>query len=165
MIFALVRETSKPAEQRADPWPNPANLAFVEGLLEEFLRDPGAVPAAWRSYFESLGAGGSSRAQLGPSFRAASLFNPPGPSLHAAPNGNGMHPLATGDGGAKGSLRAADVAALQDRVDQLVRSYRVRGHMIAKIDPLEMPRKHFHELDPEFYGFTERDLDRKFSNS
>jgi 2-oxoglutarate dehydrogenase E1 component len=167
MIFALVRETSNPIDPRKDLWPNPSNLAFVEGLLEEFLRDPEAVPPSWRRYFESLGANGAGRERLGPSFRAASLFNPPGAALRDAHDGNGMHPVAANDGGSRASagLRASDVAALQDRVDQLVRSYRVRGHMIAKIDPLDLPRNHFHELDPEFYGFTERDLDRKFSNS
>jgi 2-oxoglutarate dehydrogenase E1 component len=35
--------------------------------------------------------------------------------------------------------------------------------MIAKIDPLGLPRSHWDELDPEFYGLTEADLDRKFS--
>ena len=55
------------------------------------------------------------------------------------------------------------MALLQDRVDQLVRAYRVRGHMIAAIDPLGLPRPSQPELDPEYYGFTEADLDRPFS--
>ena len=55
------------------------------------------------------------------------------------------------------------MAVLQDRVDQLIRAYRVRGHMVAEIDPLGMPRPHQPELDPEFYGFTEADMDRPFS--
>ena len=36
----------------------------------------------------------------------------------------------------------------KDRVDQLVRAFRVRGHMIAKVDPLSLPRPHYEELDP-----------------
>ncbi len=55
------------------------------------------------------------------------------------------------------------MALLQDRVDQLVRAYRVRGHLVANIDPLGMPRPHLPELDPEYYGFTEADMDRPFS--
>ncbi|MEY2936529.1 MAG: 2-oxoglutarate dehydrogenase component [Pseudomonadota bacterium] len=56
------------------------------------------------------------------------------------------------------------VAALQDRVDQLVRAYRVRGHMIAKVDPLGLPRPHYEELDPEYYGLGPADMERVFSS-
>ena len=55
------------------------------------------------------------------------------------------------------------VAFLQDRVDQLVRAYRVRGHLMAEIDPLGRPRPGLPELDPHFYHLTEADLDRSFS--
>ncbi|HVW27208.1 MAG TPA: 2-oxoglutarate dehydrogenase E1 component [Polyangiaceae bacterium] len=69
-----------------------------------------------------------------------------------------------------GSLRPVssnetlDIAIRQDRVDQLVRAYRVRGHMIAKIDPLGMPRPPMAELDPKYYHLTEEDMDRRFSS-
>ena len=58
----------------------------------------------------------------------------------------------------------SDAALRQDRVDQLIRAYRVRGHLIAKIDPLGLPREHQSELDPEFYGLGADDLDRAFSS-
>jgi 2-oxoglutarate dehydrogenase E1 component len=144
--------------QPREPWPNASNLSFVEALYDDFLRDPDAVPAEWRAYFERLEPSGA-RARVGPSFRPSSLFNPSGAPASSTENG---HAAAARNGS---PLRASEVAALQDRVDQLVRSYRVRGHMIASIDPLNLPRQHFHELDPEYYGFTEHDLDRKFSNS
>jgi 2-oxoglutarate dehydrogenase E1 component len=69
-----------------------------------------------------------------------------------------------------GSLRPAspsdrlDIAIRQDRVDQLVRAYRVRGHMVAKIDPLGMPRPATPELEPKFYHLTDADIDRRFSS-
>jgi 2-oxoglutarate dehydrogenase E1 component len=127
---------------------NPSNLGFVEELYDAYLREPGSLPAAWRRAFEALedGANGRARPRLGPSFRPASVFNPPAPSparAHAA--------------------RPSDVAALQDRVDQLVRAYRVRGHLVAHLDPLGQPRPEQPELDPAFYGFTEADLGREFS--
>ena len=54
-------------------------------------------------------------------------------------------------------------AFLQDRVDQLVRAYRVRGHLTADIDPLGRPRPGYQRLDPTFYDLTEEDMDRVFS--
>ncbi len=56
-----------------------------------------------------------------------------------------------------------EMAVLQDRVDQLIRAYRGRGHFIAQLDPLGQPRPALPELDPKSYGFTEADLDRSFS--
>ncbi len=48
---------------------------------------------------------------------------------------------------------------MQDRVYLLTRLYRVRGHRIARVDPLGMPQPIPPELKPEFFGFTEADLD------
>ncbi len=48
-------------------------------------------------------------------------------------------------------------------VQQLVNSYRVRGHLIADLDPLSSEEPHMHpELDPATYGLTIWDLDREF---
>ena len=58
--------------------------------------------------------------------------------------------------------REAEVAAMQNRVDELIRNYRVRGHMIAAIDPLGISRPRIPELEPEFYGFGEAEMDSKF---
>jgi 2-oxoglutarate dehydrogenase E1 component len=51
----------------------------------------------------------------------------------------------------------------QARVLELINAYRVRGHLIADIDPLRMMRvPHHPELDLEHYGLTIWDLDRAF---
>jgi 2-oxoglutarate dehydrogenase E1 component len=51
----------------------------------------------------------------------------------------------------------------QARVLELINAYRVRGHLIADIDPLHaMPLHHHPELDIESYGLTIWDLDREF---
>ena len=55
------------------------------------------------------------------------------------------------------------MAQLQDRVDQLIRGFRVRGHLAAKIDPLGMPRPEQRELIPESYGLLPSDMDKLFS--
>ena len=44
----------------------------------------------------------------------------------------------------------------------LVRAYRIRGHLIANLDPLSIQKKEEHpELKPESYGFTKIDYNRK----
>jgi len=141
------------------------SIAFVEGLYADFLHDPSSVPADWRAHFER---DGSSEAftkspQLGPSFKARSVFNP-GPSTFVPPpqtsvkNGNGK---SNGVGAPSG---VSDAAVLQDRVDALVRAYRVRGHMVAQIDPLGLPRGGQLELDPAFYDLRPEEMDRVFSS-
>ena len=51
----------------------------------------------------------------------------------------------------------------QARVLELINSYRVRGHLIADIDPLNaLPVQYHPELDIETYGLTIWDLDRVF---
>jgi 2-oxoglutarate dehydrogenase E1 component len=55
------------------------------------------------------------------------------------------------------------VVQLQDRVDQLIRGYRVRGHLEANIDPLGTPRKANSELNLESYGLSREDFQIKFS--
>ncbi|MEN8148297.1 MAG: 2-oxoglutarate dehydrogenase E1 component [Planctomycetota bacterium] len=130
------------ADER-DHSPSTGNLEYVEELYARFLREPSSVPEDWRGYFERLGSDRfSARPQLGPSFTARSVF--------AA-------------GGRNGADCVEDMVALQDRVDQLIRAYRVRGHLVAKIDPLGLPRPPQPELEPEFYGLSEGDTDRTFS--
>ena len=45
---------------------------------------------------------------------------------------------------------------------QMINAYRVRGHLIADLDPLGAEPSYHPELDPETYGLTIWDLDREF---
>lgn len=62
-----------------------------------------------------------------------------------------------------GEDHARDHRIKQARILELINAYRVRGHLIADIDPLHAMPLHYHpELDIETYGLTIWDLDRKF---
>ncbi|MEP6947202.1 MAG: multifunctional oxoglutarate decarboxylase/oxoglutarate dehydrogenase thiamine pyrophosphate-binding subunit/dihydrolipoyllysine-residue succinyltransferase subunit [Acidobacteriota bacterium] len=50
----------------------------------------------------------------------------------------------------------------QANVLQLINAYRIRGHMLADIDPLNMSKHFSAELDLENFGLTIWDLDREF---
>jgi multifunctional 2-oxoglutarate metabolism enzyme len=57
-----------------------------------------------------------------------------------------------------------EVAERHMRLRHLIQMYRVRGHLIADLDPLEQLEPDIHpELDPATYGFTIWDLDRTFA--
>jgi 2-oxoglutarate dehydrogenase E1 component len=53
--------------------------------------------------------------------------------------------------------------AKQVHVQTLINMYRVRGHLIADLDPLAVKKPHTHaELDPATYGLSIWDLDREY---
>src|SRR5262245_12254809 len=113
------------------------NADYIEGLYQEFLEHPDALPDHWRSYFEQLRkeSDGNGRAKVrGKSTKRAATAPTPPP---ASPD------------------RQVDLARLQDRVDQLIRGYRVRGHLVAKLDPLGLPRPERPELALKAYRLSE----------
>ena len=56
-------------------------------------------------------------------------------------------------------MRAATTELL--RAVMLIRAYRIRGHLLANLDPLGLEPKEIHpELDPASYGFGDDDWDR-----
>jgi 2-oxoglutarate dehydrogenase E1 component len=62
-----------------------------------------------------------------------------------------------------GGSSKLDVAEKQARILPLINFYRVRGHLIADLDPLGAGEVHYHpELDPATFGYTIWDLDREF---
>jgi 2-oxoglutarate dehydrogenase E1 component len=134
------------------------NLPFVDEVYAKYLKDPASVDASWRRLFEGNGA-------AAPEVTIAK----------APPNGNGH-------GGNGHAIAArAEQAALQKilpftapestaglapsearygRTFGLVNAHRARGHMVAKLDPLEqLHQEPQPELDPRAYGFSDKDLD------
>jgi 2-oxoglutarate dehydrogenase E1 component len=126
-----------------------ASAAFIAALYARFLEAPESVDASWRRFFSELedDASGLLAELKGPSWAEP---QPVGPI-------DGSTAPPTIDAGA---LRRATTDSI--RALQLVRAYRVRGHLEAELDPLgldkRMPQP---ELDYKSYGFAEGDLDRQ----
>jgi 2-oxoglutarate dehydrogenase E1 component len=150
------------------------NAAYLEELQARYQQNPASVDAGWQAFFAALK---DERADVLKSARGASWKRPGWPvpmngELVAALDGNwievektlGQKIQATAQ--VKGvEISSADVQqATRDSVRALmmIRAYRARGHLHAKLDPLELePIPEQPELDPKSYGFSEADFDRK----
>lgn len=120
-----------------------SNLEFVERLYEEYLRDRSALSPEWQSYFAQMENGETETIKSGPSFQRRSIFEPR-------------------YGGTVETTNEEQMLVLQQRVDRLIRAYRVRGHIQARIDPLTDNIRYVPELDLQYYGFSEADMNRRF---
>jgi len=129
---------------------NPDNLVFVEQVYQAYRNDPGSVGAEWKDYFaqQKMSANGATSFASEPSFKPRSIFS-----------------AAGGGGGEEGSSQSSPGVDIykQEKVDQLIRAFRVRGHRIAKLDPLGRMSESFSELELGHYGLSESDLDLEFS--
>jgi 2-oxoglutarate dehydrogenase E1 component len=134
---------------------NGNNSAFIAELYAHWLDDPGSVDASWAGLFIELQ---DDAASVLTGLKGPDWPHPTTPRIiqngHAepAPRTNGAMAAAT-------ELRGAALDSI--RALQLIRSYRVRGHLKANLDPLGLREPESHpELDPRTYGFTDRDFDR-----
>ncbi len=131
------------------------NSSFIEELYARYLADPAGVDPSWRAYFDELEP--ENRA-LFERARAALVPRPVQTQLRLVT----AEPTATGDHDIDDSVVKS---LIRDhlRVIMLIRAYRVRGHLVAKLDPLGLTHNEQHpELDYHSYGFTDADLDREF---
>jgi 2-oxoglutarate dehydrogenase E1 component len=126
-----------------------SNASAVEALYEQYLGDPSAVPAAWRGYFESLGAPDAEVAHSG--IRE---------DLRRQARDGGRQTTRVSSRRGAG---AAPAGAKQAAVARLIQVYSLRGHQIADIDPLGlMERRVPGVLKLEYLGLTEADMDTEF---
>ena len=152
-----------------------SNAAFIEGLHDKWAADPASVSAEWRGFFDQLrdtaatvqassAAGSWGRSQVTEPSEQTAVFDGRWPAPKPDPKAKGAPaPAAAAPAEAAPSSGADIRAAAHDsiRVLMLIRSYRVRGHLQATLDPLGIETAIDNpELTPEFYGFTEADLDR-----
>ncbi len=148
-----------------------ASPQFLASLYAQFTNDPASVDASVAAYFRGLG---DAESQFSPEIRRASWaaksttafggendvpLPTPANDRNAAKKGSAPQAVAGGEFTAEQvqQLRQDSIRALM-----LIRAYRVRGHLLADLDPLGLTEIQPHpELDYKSYGFTENDLDRR----
>jgi 2-oxoglutarate dehydrogenase E1 component len=149
------------------------NAAFIAELYARYQKDPTSVDASWNGFFGQLGDGEREvLAELqGASWvkaRQAVIGVPDPDAPPAAKDKPGAKPApaaaapavsAVPAGISPEQVRQATLDSI--RALMLIRTYRVRGHLMAKLDPLGLDKREAHpELDPASYGFTAADWDR-----
>ncbi|NBC31388.1 MAG: 2-oxoglutarate dehydrogenase E1 component [Alphaproteobacteria bacterium] len=170
------------------------NASFLADLYRRYRDDPGSVDPSWASIFGSLGP---EAGEIIDEFTGPSWAPRRGDGNGTLPEADGMPAFpaeaqtpkssargtgaATPAGPGTGAMAAAapeESTAIppeqlrQATIDSiralmLIRTYRVRGHLNAKLDPLKLEQRGPHpELDPRSYGFTDADWDRPiFTNN
>jgi len=150
------------------------NADYIEDLQARYEKDPSSVDAEWQVFFAGLS---DDPASVEKSAKGASWEKPNWP---VTANGELISALDSNWGAVekivtdklKGKAESAGSGishsdlqqATRDSVRALmmIRAYRMRGHLHAKLDPLELEAKKDHEeLHPSSYGFVDADWDRK----
>jgi len=112
---------------------NGQNIAFLEDVFEQFQEDPNSVSTEWQRYFSGLSASNSGRQSVD----------------HQSNSLSGLD---------------AEMATKQGSVSRLISTYRAMGHKLANIDPInEMEPQDASELELEYHGLSEADMDTVFS--
>ena len=146
--------------------------SFVESLFARWRADPASVEAGWALYFEGLEAAVSGPSWQRPNWPPAEtdaltaaldpmqMPVPPKPAKGAPAPAPAPAPAAAAPAApSQDAIRAAVSDSI--RAVMLIRSYRVRGHLAADLDPLGLVRRDLPaDLTPEFHGFYASDLDR-----
>ena len=149
------------------------NQEYVEQLQANYAKDPASVDESWQEFFAVLGEETeAAKAAAGPSWARSDWPPAPGGDLLHALDYQWDEPSAADVAKKVGNkAKEAGVSISDDQMKQavtdsmralmLIRAYRIRGHLAAQLDPLNLKEPEEHpELDPASYGFTASDMDR-----
>jgi len=155
-----------------------ANETYIAEIFEKWRQDPDSVDQGWAGFFENLGDDEESLLgnHQGPSWapRATKVVGRNGGSdrpvslsdalseteTGGTPYQELLNYLKSGSGPAVDADKTRQATLDSIRALMLIRAYRMRGHMAANLDPLNLERRDMAaELEPASYGFKEEDWD------
>ena len=153
--------SSKNLEYKKTSFLNKTNSAFIEEMYVRFLNQDPNLADSWKDYFEGI----QDEADVilndinGPSWK------PEGVRI----NSNNIEKIIEKNGNESKDVSDKfnfQVVANSNKESisavALIRAYRLRGHLLAKLDPLEMmTTEYLDELHPEYYGFDKKNYDKK----
>ena len=149
------------------------NSSYIEKLYAKYVENPASIPDSWRQFFDGLGDQKNNIIEnQGPSWAPSNIKYISNGDLDVYEkylpknlNGNSIKEKITEKNKTLSSDEKVDVERStidSVRAIMMIRAYRIRGHLIADLDPLQLQEKHYHpELNPETYGFKKEDRNRK----
>ena len=144
--------SSKNLEFEKTAFLSKSNSAFIEEMYLKFVNNDPSLPDSWKIYFDQIG----DEADIivneinGPSWSPSKKV-----SIRKLQNSN------------NGNKNQAELVSKQSNANSIkavamIRSYRQRGHLIAKLDPLGLLKADYlEELHPESYGFKKEKYNDK----
>jgi 2-oxoglutarate dehydrogenase E1 component len=137
-----------------DSFLNSANAPYVAELYFKYTQNPKSIDDSWKSFFSSLNEDELSVISDfgGPEWKKRDTNVIDDISFDKVVRSSASVDFASFKTSTLDSIRAL----------RLIRAYRVNGHLIANLDPLNLHEKNYHpELDYKSYGFSDNDLDRE----
>ena len=152
------------------------NAEYLENLRLNFKENQNSVDSAWQAFFQSLESNASepSESSVKPSWTRQDWPQQPNDELTNAlmnewNTDSEFRIRASQEINAKAN--EANITLSNDAVERavldsiraimIIRAHRIRGHLVADLDPLGLRNEKIHpELDPISYGFKDEDLDR-----
>ena len=137
------------------------NSSFIKELYLKYLNNPKSIPQSWVEFFDGLDED-----------QEVIKKEILGPSWVPRKNNNIKTNLLEKDLVEDKQKSIGDTSILKDNYEKekeqsvqaiaMIRAYRIRGHLIANLDPLEMmERKYLRELHPADHGFKKEDYNKK----
>ena len=156
---------SKNLEYEKTSFLNKSNSAFIERMYLKFVNKDADLPESWKDYFEGIGEELNIIAKEinGPSW---------GPKKNTIDIDELQKKIDQEDQNSNDvvfvNVKGDNVSSPRSNEDSIkavsmIRSYRQRGHLIAKLDPLELIKSDYlDELHPESFGFKKKRLSKKY---
>ena len=129
-----------------------SNSTFIEEMYFRFIKKDPNLPNSWKRYFETLDD----------DFQSV-IKEIEGPTWNPKKNKLQVKIYPKNDASTDSHTQDSETSKTESiKAIALIRAYRIRGHLIANLDPLKMmERKYLHELHPEDHGFKKEDYDKK----
>ena len=153
--------SSKNLEYRKTSFLNKSNSAFIEEMYLKYINKDLDLADSWKEYFSEIedemhevikDINGPSWKPFSKKINIDEIKKKTTGQEHIQIKNNEKFNFQVVANSNKDSISAV----------ALIRAYRLRGHLLAKLDPLEMMKSEYlDELHPEYYGFKKDDYDKK----
>tara|TARA_Y100001970_G_scaffold292835_1_gene436069 strand:- start:1281 stop:4175 length:2895 start_codon:yes stop_codon:yes gene_type:complete len=146
--------SSKNLEYKKTSFLNKTNSAFIEQMYIKYVNNDPKLPESWKKYFIELGDDINSivKEVNGPS------WNPKKNTIDGSKINENEFEIIKNNNLNINQKDIIESNSNSIKAVSLIRAYRQRGHLLSKVDPLEMRESEYlDELHPENYGFKKED--------